>query len=309
MAPIGAGSAALILAVPLLMAAGALGGLMWASFKTPAVLQRLNHLLGELDAGSAAPATAPSHLKALLWLIEAPGRVLKDAASARLERRLSAAGRPGGMTAGSFFGLQILVGSITGAAGLVLFGFVAGVADFRLPLLGAVSALIGYRLPLLWLARRTESRRARIRSSLPDALDLITVSVEAGLTFEAALAKFAERATGPLAEEFGRVLREVGFGKGRVQALKDMAARIDSAEMRSFVAAIVQAADLGGDIGNVLRAQAGSARMQRRQRAQKRALEAPVKIVFPLVFLILPSTFVVILGPAVLQLLPVMVGK
>ncbi|MBC7106000.1 MAG: type II secretion system F family protein, partial [Firmicutes bacterium] len=145
-------------------------------------------------------------------------------------------------------------------------------------------------------------RRARIVADLPGALDLLTVSVEAGLGFEGALLKVAEKMPGPLAEEFARALAEIQMGKPRREALRDMAERADVEDVHTFVGAIVTGEQFGVGIAAVLREQAESLRHRRRYRAQEEAMKAPVKMLFPLIFLIFPALMVVLLGPAFVQL-------
>jgi tight adherence protein C len=137
---------------------------------------------------------------------------------------------------------------------------------------------------------------------LPDVLDLLTVSVEAGLGFDAAVAKVVEKWDNPLTREFSRVLSEIRVGKLRREALRDMADRVEVPELKSFVAAIVQADQLGSSIGRILHVQAAQMRMKRRQRAEELARQAGIKMMLPLVFLILPALFIVILGPAVITI-------
>lgn len=161
---------------------------------------------------------------------------------------------------------------------------------------------LGVRLPDMWLTRKFKARQNKIRKSLPDAMDLITICVEAGYGLDAALAKVAEKTQGPLADELNRVLMEVNLGKPRSQALKDMAQRAGVAELQSFIATVVQAEQMGVSIASVLRVQSDSMRIRRRQRAEEEAMKAPVKMLFPLVFFIFPAMFVVILGPAGLKI-------
>jgi tight adherence protein C len=148
-----------------------------------------------------------------------------------------------------------------------------------------------------------DRRKEAIIKKLPDALDLMTICVDAGLTFNAAMQKVDEKWDDPLAEEFGRVIYEMQLGKSRRQALRDMTDRMDVPDVTSFIAAILQADQLGVGIGKVLRIQAEQMRIRRRQRAEEKAQQAPVKMLFPMVFLIFPSIFIVLLGPALFQVL------
>jgi tight adherence protein C len=166
--------------------------------------------------------------------------------------------------------------------------------------LGCVGLLswFGGRLPINSLRRRAAARQHKMQRSLPDTLDLITVSVEAGLGLDAALQKVVEKTRGPLREEFGRVLQEVSLGQLRRQALRDLSGRCDVPELTSFVSAIIQADQMGLGIAEVLRAQADEVRLRRRQRAEETAMKAPVKMLFPLIMCIFPAMMTVLLGPA-----------
>ena len=165
-----------------------------------------------------------------------------------------------------------------------------------------VSALLGYFGPDIALYQAGYNRTQEISRALPDALDLLTISVEAGMPFDSAVAQVATKTTGPLAEEFSRLLQEMQIGLGRTAAIKAMGARSDVPELRSFASAMVQADRLGIPVSNVLRIQAAEMRVKRSQRAEEAAQKVPVKILFPLIFCILPVLFIVILGPAVISI-------
>jgi len=170
-------------------------------------------------------------------------------------------------------------------------------------LLTAAFGVLGFYVPVLWLNLLMSQRRQAILRALPDGLDMLNVCVGAGLGFDAALGRVGERWQSPLADEFNRVVAEIRLGKVRRQALNDLAARTDLPEVESFVAAIVQADQLGVSIAKVLRTQAEQMRIVRRQRAEEIARQATIKMLFPLVFLIFPALLAVLLGPAVPQLL------
>lgn len=193
---------------------------------------------------------------------------------------------------------------------VVLFpvGVVSGIQLAHLPIAtvwkaGLICLLFGALLPFVWLDKKVQARKNRIQKDLPGTLDLLTVSVEAGLGFDGALAKLTEKMKGPLVDEFGRVLKEMRMGVARRQAIGDMGVRCDVPDLSLFTAAIIQADHLGVSIGNVLRVQAVSMRDRRRQRTEEKAMKAPVKMLLPLVFFIFPFLFIIILGPAVLQLM------
>ncbi len=165
-----------------------------------------------------------------------------------------------------------------------------------------VMATIGFCLPLFWLRTAVKSRQRLILKGLPDALDLITTCVEAGLGLDAALAKVSEQMKGPLAEEFSQTLREVSMGRLRREALSDLGQRTGVPGLISFVNAIIQAEQLGVSIAHVLKVQSDQMRTHRRQRAEQLAHEAPVKMMFPLVMCIFPAFMLVILGPAMIRI-------
>ena len=164
-------------------------------------------------------------------------------------------------------------------------------------------ALLGYILPGMWLRSTIDRRKLGITRSLPDALDLLTICVEAGLGFDAAMRRVADKWETDLSMEFGRVLQEIQLGKARRDSLRALSDRLDVGDVTTFVAAVVQAEQLGVSLTKVLRIQADQMRIKRRQLAEKRAQEAPVKMVIPMVFLIFPSLLLVLLGPAGFQVL------
>jgi len=176
-----------------------------------------------------------------------------------------------------------------------------GAETGKIMLWGLGGAVIGFMLPYMLVRSMIDRRKQAIIKKLPDALDLMTICVDAGLTFNAAMQKVDEKWEDPLAIEFGRVIYEMQLGKSRRAALKDMSERIDVPDVTSFIAAVLQAEQLGVGIGKVLRIQSEQMRVRRRQRAEEKAQQAPVKMTFPLVFLIFPSIFVVLLGPAGIQ--------
>jgi tight adherence protein C len=169
-------------------------------------------------------------------------------------------------------------------------------------LLTMICAFMGFFLPDLWVTTRSRSRRERIRAELPDALDLLAVSVEAGLGFDGAIAKLTEHMQGPLAEEFSLTLGEMRIGESRQEALKKMSQRVDTPEVAAFSRAIIQADQLGISLGRILRVQAADTRNRRQAAAEERAMKAPIKMLFPTVVFIFPAMFLVILGPAFLNL-------
>jgi tight adherence protein C len=161
-----------------------------------------------------------------------------------------------------------------------------------------IGFLLGYRLPYGYIQGKAQARQHEIRKALPFTLDLISISVEAGMALDGAMAIVQEKSTGPMAEELGLTLREIRLGKGRNEALVDMGDRLGVEELKSFVTAVTYIARLGGSLVDVIRIQAQAMRIKRRQRAEEKAMKTPVKIMIPLVLFIFPSMFIVILGPA-----------
>jgi tight adherence protein C len=227
-----------------------------------------------------------------------------------IQEKLNMAGNPWGMQAPAYWSLQIIFAAFFG--GLLLFLFVFGSLKLQwwlslgLVLLGVV---FGYFFPRLYLDSRISRRQNNIRKAMPDALDLLTICVEAGLGFDSAMSKVNEEWENELSAAFGRVIQEIRLGKLRRDALKDMAERVGLSEMTSFVAAVVQSEQLGVSMSRVLRIQADQMRLRRRQRAEEKARQAPVIMMLPLVFLIFPSILIVLLGPAGLILFTSPVGK
>lgn len=211
------------------------------------------------------------------------------------QRRLSKAGILNRMTLQEWLAWRVISFSI----GLLLAFFVfINFTGLKLLFIGMFVLFVGYYYPISFLKRKGEERQKEITKMLPDVLDLLTVSVEAGLGFDAGIAKVVEKTEGPLAEEFGKTLQEIRMGKGRREALKDLAKRAANPDLTGFITAIVQADQLGVSIGNVLRIQSEDIRRRRRARAEEQAMKAPIKILIPLILFIFPSIFIIILGPA-----------
>ena len=168
---------------------------------------------------------------------------------------------------------------------------------------------VGWFGPNLFLYQKVYDRSKRMQRDLPDAIDLMTISVESGLAFDAAVQQVARNTEGPLADEFSRVLREMQIGQGRAQALRGLAERTEVDDVKSFVTAMVQADSFGIPIANVLRIQSSEIRTKRRQRAEEQAQKVPVKITVPLIFCILPTLFIAVMGPAVIHIMDSFSGK
>jgi tight adherence protein C len=218
--------------------------------------------------------------------------------------KLELAGHPGGLDPTLFWALR-LVG--VGLGGILY--FVARIApdgsflEGRGFLIAIPAGVLGFFLPELWLRGRINNRQSEIRKSMPDALDLLTICVEAGLGFDAAMAKVNEKWNNALSQGFGRVLRDIQLGKLRREALRDMADRMGVSELTSFVAAVIQSEQLGVSMAKVLRVQADQMRVKRRQHAEEEAHKAPIKMLIPMAILIFPSICIVLMTPAVLMLM------
>jgi tight adherence protein C len=232
------------------------------------------------------------------------GRLGSASSTDVAEKRLAMAGNPGDLRVTDWMGVKILVGIATGAIMFLIFGLlVAGLAAGVF--LGMLGFGIGFLLPEFWLGGKIKARQKIILKMIPDTLDLLTISVRAGLGFDAALAKVVEKLPGPLTDEFRRALAEVRVGKARRDALRDMVPRTNVAPLSAFIGAIIQAEQLGVSISKVLQVQSDQLRIERRQRAEEMAAKAPIKMLFPLVGCIFPSLFIVILGPALISIFQV----
>lgn len=221
---------------------------------------------------------------------------------ARTDAKLEKAGYPGGLRGADWMGVKILA-----AIGFAILFFFLGTLLLQEPVIGLLFAFmglgIGFMAPEFWLGRRIRARAEAMVLQLPDALDLLTISVEAGLGFDAALAKVVEKMEGPLIDEYRQALAEVRMGRTRRDALRDIVKRCDAAPVANFIGAIVQAEQLGVPIAKVLQIQSTQLRILRRQRAEEAAAKAPVKMLFPMVGCIFPTIFIVILGPAVVTVM------
>jgi tight adherence protein C len=219
----------------------------------------------------------------------------------RTDAKLEKAGYPGGLRGADWVGVKLLA-----AIAVAILGFVLGVGLGGVTvavLFAAVGGAVGYIVPEFWLGRRMRARSDAMVLQLPDALDLLTISVEAGLGFDAALAKVVEKMEGALVDEFRQALAEIRMGRTRRDALRDVAKRADAQPVNNFIGAIVQAEQLGVPIAKVLQIQSQQLRIERRQRAEEAAAKAPVKMLFPMVGCIFPTIFIVILGPAIITVM------
>lgn len=218
----------------------------------------------------------------------------------RLEQQVKLAGSPRRWTVERVLAMKLLLGGSTLVAGLFA---ISGSLSLKMIGLVGAAALLTYHVPDVILYGRGHERQMAIRKALPDTLDQLTISVEAGLGFDAALTRVANAGDGVLAEELRRTLNEITVGLTRTEALRHLGERTDVQELRHFVLTLSQAEQYGLPIARVLRIQSAELRMKRRQRAEEEAMKIPVKIVFPLVFCIFPALFVVLLGPAMIRVM------
>ncbi|WP_137292778.1 type II secretion system F family protein [Nocardioides dongxiaopingii] len=231
------------------------------------------------------------------------GRRLTGAGSAeRLRRRLDLAGNPRDWNADRVVSVKVLGAAALLAVGAAL-ALTLGTGFVPTVLLVVGGPVLGFFLPDLYLYQAAYERTERLQRELPDAIDLLTISVESGLSFDAACQQVSRHTEGPLSAEFSRMLREMQIGQSRTAALRALAERTNVPDVRTFVTAMVQADAFGIPTAQVLRVQANEMRVRRRQRAEEKAQQVPVKITFPLVFFILPCLFIAVLGPAAITLM------
>ncbi|HEX9331652.1 MAG TPA: type II secretion system F family protein [Anaerolineales bacterium] len=227
-----------------------------------------------------------------------PQKAIQDTA-----KRLELAGNPWPIDAATFLAIRFILAVVLGGllVGVVLISPPSNPSDNFMYIGGATFA--GFFLPHLMLTSKITRRQKEIRKAMPDALDLLTICVEAGLGFDAAMSKVSEKWENELSLAFARAIREIQLGKVRREALKDMSDRLGIPEMTSFVAAIIQSEQLGVSLAKVLRIQSDQMRVKRRQYAEEEAHKAPIKMIIPMALLIFPSIMIIILTPAVIQIM------
>jgi len=231
--------------------------------------------------------------------------VTRFAPAVALERtahQLELAGRPYNWGPTEYFGVRVLASLLLGVFAFLILTVSGQLLTTRI--IGTLIGLaLGYLLPALWLRSTIQRRQDEVVKALPDALDLLTICIEAGLGFDAAMSKVAEKWDNELSRAFARAIQEIQLGKLRREALREMDHNLEVPDITSFVAAVIQADQLGVSMAKVMRIQSEQMRIRRRQRAEEKAHQAPVKMLFPLVFLIFPAIYIVLLGPAILVLL------
>ncbi len=244
----------------------------------------------------------------LTQLSGATSRLLPVKSLEKLERALQYAGNPGNLSPQEFQAIQYFLAGALALVFLVVavFGHQGMMTGVFLCLAGGGAGLLGTKY---YLAKKAGFRQRSIRRGLPDLLDLLSVSIEAGLGFDAALFKVVEKSKGQLADELRKTLQEMQMGVSRRQALRGLGERTGVEELQAFVGAMIQADQLGVPVSKVIRIQAEQVRLKRRQLVEEKAMKAPVKMLFPLVFFIFPSIFIVLLGPAAMQLVKTLGGN
>ena len=229
-------------------------------------------------------------------------RITRKDTRERLTRKLTLAGSPTGWDADKLVAFKAVA-----LGGMLLIGWMLSKAAHFHGIVGTgmpfVMGATGYAIPGAWIGQMAGNRQESIRRALPDTMDLLTISVEAGLGFDAALAQVVRNVPGPLSEEIARLLQEMQLGMSRVDAFRHLADRTNIDELRGFTLAMIQADIFGVSIAGVLRSQAKDLRVKRRQRAEKKAMTSPLKLLFPLIFCVLPALFVVVLGPGAIRIM------
>ena len=260
----------------------------------------------EEETDLAVPFAERVVMPAIEGLANAATSVLPTRVLANIEKQLVMAGSP--MTLNTY--VVFWVTSVSLMAGLILVSVIVvlGAVGLQQAIVVLVFGVVGWMIPGQWLKGRVKVRQKQVLRSLADALDLVTTCVEAGLGLDAALARVAEKSSGPLSVELSRMLREVAMGKLRRDALTEMADRIGVEELSGFINAVIQAEQLGVGISQMLRVQSDQMRTRRRQRAERAAHEAPIKMIFPLVLFVFPAFMLVILGPAVIRIATSLTG-
>jgi tight adherence protein C len=262
---------------------------------------------GDVSSLEEIELSQPFSERVLIPIIRKVGefsvRFTPQKAIQNVTRMMELAGNPWPIDGATFFALRFVLAIVFGGLA-ILYLVISPPADSSKNLLYiAGAAFVGSYIPASMLTSKITARQTEVRKAMPDALDLLTICVEAGLGFEAAMSKVAEKWDNELSLAFARTLREIQLGKVRRDSLKDMADRLGIAEMTSFVAAIIQSEQLGVSMAKVLRIQADQMRMKRRQFAEEQAHKAPIKMIIPMALLIFPSIMIIILVPAVMQIM------
>jgi tight adherence protein C len=282
------GLAIAIVVVAVAPARSRAGGIAGAT----AVIEQRYSLRTGTEEERQAPTAPP-------WLVGIGRRLSPSGTLAKLQRRLDIAGNPERWSTDRLFAVKA-----TGLIGLAVLGLLIGLHDPAVAVLAVVlGGVAGFFLPDLLLYNAGIKRQQKIQRDLPDTMDMLTICVESGLGFDAAMARVAHNSVGPVAAEFSRALREIQIGKSRTQALRALADRTTVAELRAFTSALIQAGELGIPVADVLREQSKEMRLRRRQRAEEKAQQVPVKILFPLIGFLFPALFIIVIGPGAISIM------
>jgi tight adherence protein C len=270
------------------------------------VQQRLSHYGGEKQLTvEEIELQRPFSERVLRPMIERLGSLLSRSTPQRarqdLLNRLELAGRPGNLTPEDFVAVRLVAAGLLAGVGVIL-GLLLGNTVYLVIAL-AIGAIGGYYVPVLWLKQKVDARRNEIQKGLPDALDLLVICVDAGLGFDAALARVTDKYRNALSDLLSKALREVSLGRPRLEALDEMGRNSGVEDLHNFMQAVIQSEQFGTGIGKILRIQADEMRRKRRQRAQEKGAQATLKMMLPMVGCIFPTLWIVLLGPAVLILL------
>jgi tight adherence protein C len=298
--------------IPLLLAIGIAGGIILIFFglgRTPevdtgAMVEERLQTYGGMKALSLEemelelPFAERFLRPAVARLGQALSRSTPAKVRADLDNRLQLAGRPGNLTPEDFGALRLLGAGVGAVVGLLLGLLLANITYLVISL--AFMAILGYYLPVLWLRQKVDGRRKAIRMSLPDAMDLLVIAVDAGLGFDAALDRVTTQYKNALSDKFAQMLREVSLGRPRQEAMDEMGRSSGVDELHNFVQAVIQSEQFGTGIGKILRIQADEMRRRRRQQAQQQGAQATLKMMLPMVGCIFPTLWIILLGPAVL---------
>lgn len=294
------GGVVVILAVIILVSAQRAGS-------AQSIDDRLNELaaLGQSVTLEELELSQPFSQRVVIPLIEALSKMAQRFTPQHTieasRHKLELAGMAQKVRPATFLGIRMVAALVLGGASLLI-AFASSLPVLQRLLVIVVAFVLGYMFPSIWLGSKISSRQSEILKALPDALDLLTICVEAGLGFDAAMSKVAEKWENELSLAFAKTVQEMQLGKLRREALRSMANSMDVADMTTFVAAIIQADQLGVSMAKVMRIQSDTMRVKRRQRAEEKARQAPVKMMFPLVFFIFPTILIVLLGPAIIQI-------
>lgn len=299
-----------MLPLALLLAAAAIGLVIWTLASTADEKATVRASLRQLDGYEVesvrdqellAPMRDRTVAPVVGTLTKVGRRYTPDGYVEKVRERLVSSGNTSPDAVDRFVAIKVVGFALAPVMFILVFGVLHMKGMMALIVAGLLGAILVYG-PDAILNRRVEERQLEIRKSLADVMDLLVISVEAGLGFEQALDRVVNAVPGPLTQEFSRMLGEVRAGASRADAMRAMERRADVPELRSFVLAILQADTFGVSIGRVLRAQADEMRIKRRQLAQERAQKAPVKMMIPMVFCVFPALFVVVIGPAIINI-------